>query len=267
MYGSLGVASRPTAGLTNGHLRTLEEAGSEFGVTWEPRSAFKVDGRMLWGWAESYRLGTVCVVGTPDGHAFISYVREDADRVDQLQHVLEAAEVSVWRDTVKLQPGDDWRKKIRHAISEDSLVFIACFSSHSAARIKSYQNEELTLAIEQLRLRLPDNPWLIPVRFDECDIPDLDLGGGRTLASIQRVDLFGAGRDLGTARLVSAVLRLLGSRPASPDKEPTALAQEHDSSPPAAVDWAIKNVAAPMNAPWIVLADILREKGFLKKKD
>src|SRR5229473_3104195 len=54
-----------------------------------------------------------------------------------------------------------------------------------------HQNEELTVAIDQLRLRLPGVPWLIPIRFDDCDIPALDLGGGRTLASIQRADLFG----------------------------------------------------------------------------
>lgn len=55
----------------------------------------------------------------------------------------------------------------------------------------SYQNEELTEAIEQFRLRRPEDPWLIPVRFDECEIPDRDIGAGRTLASLQRTDLFG----------------------------------------------------------------------------
>jgi TIR domain len=143
------------------------------------------------------------------GHVFISYVREDSDHVDVLEHALKAAGVTVWRDTANLWPGEDWRSKIRAAITHDALVFIACFSSHSAARRKSYQNEELSLAIEQLRLRRPDDPWLIPVRFDNCDIPDLELGAGRTLTSIQRADLFGAHRDQATERLVAAVQRLL----------------------------------------------------------
>src|SRR5215831_533837 len=102
--------------------------------------------------------------------------------------------------------------KIRHAITDDALVFVACFSTRSVARVKTYQNEELLLAVEQLRMRRPDNPWLIPVRFDDCVIPDLDLGGGRTLASIQHVDLFGNRHDVGIARLVTAVLRLLDMR-------------------------------------------------------
>ncbi len=147
------------------------------------------------------------------GHAFISYVREDSREVDKLQQTLEAAGVSVWRDTADLWPGEDWRRKIRRAITDNALVFIACFSSRSVVRAKSYQNEELVLAIEQLRLRRPDDPWLIPVRFDDCDVPDLELGGGRTLASIQRADLFGDSHKEGAERLVAAVLRLLGRRP------------------------------------------------------
>jgi hypothetical protein len=144
------------------------------------------------------------------GHAFISYVHEDSDQVDRLQQTLEAAGVTVWRDTGNLWPGEDWRVKIRHAITDGALVFIACFSKRSLARSKSYQNEELALAIQQLLLRRPDDPWLIPVRFDECEIPDWDIGGGRTLASIHRADLFGDRFDAGAGRLVTAVRRILG---------------------------------------------------------
>jgi glycogen debranching enzyme len=143
------------------------------------------------------------------GHVFISYVREDSDRVDQLQRTLQAAGIPVWRDTADLWPGEDWRAKIRRAITDNALVFLACYSDASLARSKSYQNEELTLAVEQLRLRRPDDPWLIPVRFDECEIPDRDIGGGRTLSSIQRADLFGDRSGDGAARLVGAILRIL----------------------------------------------------------
>ena len=149
------------------------------------------------------------------GHAFLSYVREDSSEVDALQKTLEDAGIPVWRDTDSLWPGEDWRAKIRGAITRDALVFIACFSSRSAARQASYQNEELLLAIDQLRRRRPDDPWLIPVRFDDCDVPDLELGAGRTLAFLQRTDLFGPRRDLAARRLVEAVHRLLG-QPSSP---------------------------------------------------
>jgi len=109
--------------------------------------------------------------GTAAGHAFISYVREDAHRADQLQRVLEAAGVPVWRDTADLWPGQDWRENIRRAITHNALVFLACFSRRSLARQVSYQNEELVLAIEQLRLRRRDDPWLIPVRSMSVTCP------------------------------------------------------------------------------------------------
>jgi hypothetical protein len=144
------------------------------------------------------------------GHAFISYVREDGAHVDRLQSILEAAGIRVWRDTADLWPGQDWKIEIRRAIKANSLAFIACFSGHSQRRIESYQNEEVILAVEQMRVRRPGQPWLIPVRFADCDIPDFDLGAGRTLDSLQRVDLFNGSWERGTPRLVAAVLRILG---------------------------------------------------------
>lgn len=147
------------------------------------------------------------------GHVFISYVHEDAAQVDELQRVLEDIEIPVWRDTASLWPGDSWRDVIRRAITDDALVFVACFSRNSLARDKSYQNEELSLAVDQLRQRRPDVPWLIPVRLDDCPIPDRDIGGGRTLESIQRADLFGDEYGIGVARLVTAVLTILNRHP------------------------------------------------------
>lgn len=163
--------------------------------------------------------------GLPDrqvslGRAFISYVREDARRVDQLQQALETAGIPVWRDTADLWPGEDWKAKIRQAITANALVFIACFSRASVARDRSFQNEELVLAIEQLRLRRPDDTWLIPVRFDECVVPDWDLGGGRTLASIQRVDLFDDRANEELTRLITVASRFLGVNSRKPRRKP-----------------------------------------------
>jgi hypothetical protein len=143
-------------------------------------------------------------------------VREDSHRIDQLQQALQAAGIPVWRDTASLWPGEDWRAKIRQAITDDALVFVVCFSKASLARRKSYQNEELVLAIEQLRQRRPDDPWLIPVRLDDCEIPDLDVGGGRTLASIQRADLFGGRYSEEVAKLIAAISRILSNPATTP---------------------------------------------------
>ena len=55
-------------------------------------------------------------------------------------------------------------------------------------------------------------PWLIPVRFDDCAIPDRDIGGGRALSSIQRADLFGPTLADHTAKLIEMIHQILGRR-------------------------------------------------------
>ena len=196
--------------------------------------------------------------GNVTGHVFISYAREDSHRVDELHRTLQAAGIPVWRDTADLWPGQDWSAEIRRAITDNALVFIACFSCASLARSKTYQNEELTLAIEQMRLRRPDEPWLIPVRFDDCEIPDRDIGGGRTLASIQRADLFGDRPDNGAARLVEAVLQVLGGHS---DAEAPEGDRERDAPGPATTDgWRV--TTDDVNVPSKASTDIADPRAF-----
>lgn len=135
--------------------------------------------------------------------------------MDRLQATLEDAGVRVWRDTAHLWPGQDWRAEIRQAITADMLAFIPCFSDSTERRDVTYQSEELVLAVEQMRLRAPGRPWLIPVRFAPCDIPDLDLGAGLKLNSLQHVDLFDGSWERGVPRLLRVVLGVLQER--SPD--------------------------------------------------
>ena len=171
------------------------------------------------------------------GHAFISYAPTDAVAVDRLQRGLEEAGIPVWRD-ISLLPGDDWKITIRRAISDDALVFIACFSTDSLALKASGQNEEFTLAIEQMRARPPDEPWLIPVRFDDCRIPDWDIGGGRTLGSIRAADLFGERAVTETGRLIVSIQRILGNavrQSGSADTRVQALDSDHGPRPSEAV--------------------------------
>jgi hypothetical protein len=143
-------------------------------------------------WRNKIRDGAAHSGQTTGGRAFICYAREDAAQADWLRRRLEAAGIPIWLDTERLTPGQDWRVAIRRAIEDDALVFIACFSSRGLSRARSYQNEELLLAVDQLRLRSHNASWLIPVRFDDGKIPDLDIGAGRTLASLQQTDLFGS---------------------------------------------------------------------------
>ncbi|MBU2571481.1 MAG: TIR domain-containing protein [Gammaproteobacteria bacterium] len=121
-------------------------------------------------------------------HVFICYLRQNSDKVNRLVQDLECNSVSVWLDRKKIHPGTRWKDAIRTAIQNGAL-FLPCFSREYEARKRSYMNEELTLAIDELRLRPTDRSWFIPVVLDGGTIPNRDIGGGETLHNLQWVDL------------------------------------------------------------------------------
>lgn len=151
-----------------------------------------------------------------DRHVFVSYVHEDNPEVDSLCRVLEAARIPYWRDRTSLGPGDAWKAKIRGAIRDGSLVFLACFSEHSRAKDKSHMNEELTIAIEEYRKMPPGRTWLVPIRFDSGRVPEWDLGAGRILSDLNYSDLFGEKYAAEAASLVTTIHRVMGEKQLSP---------------------------------------------------
>jgi len=122
------------------------------------------------------------------GHIFVSYVRDNAQLVDQLSRDLTARGADVWIDRDRLRPGPRWHDSVKTAISGGDL-FLACFSSEYSAREKSYMNEELTLAIDELRQRPTDRAWFIPVLLSGKIIPDRRISAGESLRDLQYVDL------------------------------------------------------------------------------
>lgn len=122
-------------------------------------------------------------------HVFISYVRENAEAVQRLHDALTSRGIEVWLDKTKINPGVFWKEAIRKAISEGSF-FIACFSKEYYDRDNTYMNEELTLAIDELRKRRRDRVWFIPVKLSKCEIPDWDICAGKTLRNIHWVELY-----------------------------------------------------------------------------
>jgi hypothetical protein len=123
------------------------------------------------------------------GHVFVSYAKEDLGLARKLRQALETAGFKVWLDQDSICPGADWKLAIERAIASGAF-FIACFSNNSQRRTTSYMNEELQLAIEQLRKMPDDAIWLIPVRFSDCQIPAFEIRSGRNLRSKQWVDLY-----------------------------------------------------------------------------
>jgi HEAT repeat protein len=135
---------------------------------------------------------------------FISYVRNDYREVHRLVDALRVYGVTVWLDQDQLQPGQRWRDEIRKGIEQGDF-FLACFSHAYHERWKTYMNEEITLAIEELRQRPVDRSWFIPVLLSDCQVPDRSIGGGETLRSLQWVSLYSDWTD-GVRRILSLVV-------------------------------------------------------------
>ena len=132
---------------------------------------------------------TASTTSTSRPRVFVSYVRANIQDVTRLADALKTRKVEVWFDKTHLKPGDRWANVIRREIAQGDF-FLACFSTEYSKRRKSYMNEEITQAIEQLRQRQSDQPWFIPVLLSDCEIPDRSIGPGETLRSFQWVALY-----------------------------------------------------------------------------
>jgi hypothetical protein len=129
------------------------------------------------------------MITDPRPHVFLSHVREDAERVERLAAELEARGIGTWIDRHRIRPGQRWQKAIEDAIRSGAF-FVACFSKAYAARGRSYMNEELLLAIEEVRLRPEEAAWFIPIRLDHCVIPERRIGPELSIRSFQWLDMY-----------------------------------------------------------------------------
>jgi len=139
-------------------------------------------------------------------HVFISYRRIDYDRgVKRMVESLEKNGISVWIDRESIWPGDDWQIVIKEAI-RDGMYFLACFSNNYWNSTKNYMNEELQIAIDELRKMPDDQIWFIPAKLDDCKIPYFEIRQNKTLDSKQFVKLF-EDFDRGIERIIRTIKR------------------------------------------------------------
>ena len=122
-------------------------------------------------------------------HVFISYVHENRAAVDRLAKELRDNGVTVWLDRDDIEPGADWKDAIKKAI-QSGKFFIACFSKESDERDRTYMREEITLAIDELRLRPKERKWFIPLLINSTNIPSLRISSAYYLSDIQSVNLY-----------------------------------------------------------------------------
>lgn len=124
---------------------------------------------------------------------FLSYAREDKERVEALYQQLSAAGFKPWMDTKDILAGEKWQVSIHHALQR-SHFFLACLSVISVTK-RSYIRRELREALERRQEMLESDIYLIPVRLEKCEMPE-------DLREHQWVDLF---VEDGWNRLVQAL--------------------------------------------------------------
>jgi len=139
-------------------------------------------------------------------HIFISYVREDQSLVDKLAAELTAKGALIWLDRDSINPGQIWQDAIRDGIEQGNF-FLACFSTSSVGKRKSVMNEELLIAVSELRKMPYGAVWFIPVLLDECVVPRIPIAPSLTLHDIQWVSLVQNWND-GVERIASLTLDL-----------------------------------------------------------
>ena len=90
-------------------------------------------------------------------------------------------QVDVWLDEEELLPGQEWEHEITKAI-RSSHVIIVCLSGTSVYK-EGYVQKEIRLALEVAKEKPEGMIFLIPVRFEECEVPS-------QLQQRHRADLF-----------------------------------------------------------------------------
>ncbi len=129
---------------------------------------------------------------TASRRIFLAHASEDKPRARKLYDDLKARGFDPWLDAVDLMPGQIWKAEIPKAIRQAEM-FLACLSSRSIEK-RGYVQREFREALSAFAERPPGSIYLIPVRLDDCVVPDLDIPDlGLKLRDIQWVDLWEEG--------------------------------------------------------------------------
>ena len=133
-------------------------------------------------------------------HMFMRTARSSIELATELL----SNDITVWLDRNNIEPGVRWKDAIRKAIQEGKF-FIACFSNEYNQRDRTHMNEELYIAIDELRTRPTDRTWFIPLLLNETHIPTRRIGGAEDLSDLQIVNFY-ENWDEG----INRIIRVLG---------------------------------------------------------
>ncbi len=124
---------------------------------------------------------------------FLCHANEDKPRVSIFYQRLKKDGLNPWLDKENLLPGQHWREVIAKTIKKSSFIII--FLSKTAVSKRGYVQKEFKLALDVLAEIPEDQIFIIPVRLEDCEIPE-------QFKDIHFVDLFDEG---GYNRVIKAI--------------------------------------------------------------
>ncbi len=124
---------------------------------------------------------------------FLCHATEDKARVRDLYQKLKKDGYDPWLDEEDLLPGQDWEVVIARTVSR-SIGILVCLSNSSVTK-RGYVQKEIKLALDAADQLPEDTIFIIPVRLEECRVP-------QRLSRWQWVDLYS---DRGYERLKAAL--------------------------------------------------------------
>jgi hypothetical protein len=102
-------------------------------------------------------------------HVFLCHASDDKPAARDLYRRLIADGFDVWFDEESLIGGQDWRKEIPQAIRKSDAVLVCL--SRKAINKSGYVQKEIGFALDVAEEQPEDTNFVIPVRFEECDLP------------------------------------------------------------------------------------------------
>jgi hypothetical protein len=109
------------------------------------------------------------MVMTDSPLVFISYARPDRDRVAPFEEYLRSLGFVVWVDFIDLKAGQDWQFEIERAM--DKAAIILAFISQNSVDRRGFVQREIRAALDKAHEKLADDIYLVPVLFDDVEIP------------------------------------------------------------------------------------------------
>lgn len=125
---------------------------------------------------------------------FISYGREDREKVETIYQTLKKLGCNPWMDVHSLPAGSNWAYEIE--IAEESCEFALVCLSNTTVNRDGYINKETKQLLDLYEKKLEGKIFLIPIRLEECQIP-------HRLSYLEYVDIFSEG---GYQKMISGMI-------------------------------------------------------------